>query len=88
MAYQVFHGLILQPILKGGPCAAPFFALAIHTRHRVPASSGFQPFGLASSTGPPAAFQALNPPATWATGDSPMSCAVLADRADRQPLAQ
>ena len=40
------------------------------------------------STGPPASFQALKPPRMWATGLSPMSCAVLAASAERRPPAQ
>ena len=40
------------------------------------------------SVGPPASFQALKPPSTWATGLSPMSCAVLAASAERRPPAQ
>ena len=40
------------------------------------------------SVGPPASFQALKPPRMWATGFSPMSCAVLAASAERRPPAQ
>ena len=45
-------------------------------------------FGSNFSTGPPASRQAAKPPAIWATGFSPMSCAVLAASAERRPPAQ
>ena len=38
--------------------------------------------------GPLASIHAFIPPATWATGESPISCATLAANADRRPLAQ
>lgn len=44
--------------------------------------------GSGASTGAPAFFQAPKPPATCATGFSPISCAVLAASAERQPPAQ
>ena len=44
--------------------------------------------GSTFSTGPPAFFQAPKPPAMWATGVSPMSCAVLVASAERQAPAQ
>src|SRR6201991_5183200 len=42
-------------------------------------------FGSYFSTGPPASRQAAKPPAMWATGWRPMSCAVLA--ATREPAS-
>src|SRR6202008_543466 len=45
-------------------------------------------FGSHFSVGPPASRQAAKPPAIWATGFSPMSCAVLAASAERRPPAQ
>src|SRR5204862_480550 len=56
-------------------------------RHRL--SSPYA-FGLSAgaSTGPPAAFQAPNPPAIWATGARPIRCAVCAASAERWPAAQ
>ena len=51
-------------------------------------SLSHQAFGLGSSIGPPADFQAPKPPSMWATFSSPMSCAVFAARAERQPPAQ
>lgn len=49
-----------------------------------------QPFSsmAGASTGAPAFFQAPKPPATWATGFSPISCATLAASAERQPPPQ
>lgn len=44
--------------------------------------------GSGASNGAPAFFQAPKPPATCATGFSPISCAVLAASAERQPPAQ
>src|ERR1051326_8761270 len=41
-----------------------------------------------ASTGPPAFFQAENPPAKCATGLSPMCCAVCVASAERQPPLQ
>ncbi len=40
------------------------------------------------STGPVAAFHAVKPPVRCATLSRPISCAVLVDSAERQPLAQ
>ena len=45
-------------------------------------------FGGGASTGPPAFFQAPKPPRIWATGFSPMRCAVCAASAERRPPAQ
>src|SRR6516165_4198130 len=44
--------------------------------------------GAAASVGAPAFFQALKPPFIWATGSSPISIAVFAASAERQPPAQ
>src|SRR6185312_7158185 len=44
--------------------------------------------GLGASTGPPALRQAPKPPSMCATFSSPISCAVFAASADRQPPAQ
>ena len=56
-----------------------------------PACDEVYPFGFFGSyfsTGPPASRQAAKPPPIWATGFSPMSCAVLAASAERKPPAQ
>ena len=45
-------------------------------------------FGTTFSTASPASRQAVKPPPRCATGFRPMSCAVLAASAERQPEAQ
>jgi hypothetical protein len=44
--------------------------------------------GFGGSAGPPDCFHAPKPPSTWATSSRPISLAVFAARADRQPPAQ
>src|SRR5262249_13060062 len=73
---------------RGREAAEP--AAGDQDRSPLPAHRGASAYvrDVGASTGPPVAFQAPKPPATWATGFRPMRCTVWAASAERRPPAQ